>query len=95
MTLSNKALVSSWCIGLLVLVVGAFVLSAMGSLDRPPKVTPPQVVQVECYQKTNRYENNQQSVFLYFYSDGTDSYKNNAFRCPDSMYVETIKPSGY
>lgn len=77
------------------LVVGAFVLSASGSLDRPPKVTPPQVVQVECYQKTNRYDEYQKSAFLSFWSDGTYTLKENEFRCPDSMYVETIKPSGY
>ena len=92
MALSNKALVSSWCVGLLVLVVGAFVLSAMGSLDRPPKVSPPQLVQVECYQKTSQYENNQKSGFLYFWSDGTITVKENEFRCPDSMYVEPLKP---
>ena len=95
MTLSNKALVSSWVIGLLVLVVGAFVLSAMGLLDRPPKATPPQLVQVECYQKSNRYDGYQRSGFLYFWSDGTITVKENEFNCPDSMYVETIKPSGY
>jgi len=92
MTLSNKALVSSWCIGLLVLVVGAFVLSAMGSLDRPPKVTPPQVVQVECFVK-GKYRD--LSAFLFFWSDGTQTFQENSFRCPESMYVPTLKPSGY
>ena len=71
-------------------ILGLVVAVALGYLDNPldssPKVTPPQVVQVECYQKTNRYEKNQKSDFFYFWSDGTQTFQENTFRCPDSMY---------
>ena len=72
------------------LILGLVVAVALGYLDNPlnssPKATPPQLVQVECYQKTNRDEPDQKSVFSFFWSDGTITAKENAYRCPDSMY---------
>ena len=71
-------------------ILGLVVAVALGYLDNPlnssPKVTPPQLVQVECYQKSNSYDEYQGSGFLYFWSDGTITVKENEFNCPDSMY---------
>ena len=82
---------------MLVLVVGAFVLYAVASgvlgnpLDRPPKVIPRQVVQVECSAKTY-IVGVQRSTFFYFWSDGTITLEENKFFCPDSMETGKYSP---
>ena len=64
----------------LVLAVASGVLD--NPLDRPPKVTPPQVVQVECFSGAGS-----RSIFIFFWTDGTQTDQQNGFSCPQSMYV--------
>ena len=72
-------------------ILGLVVAVALGYLDNPldssPKVTPPQVVQVECFR-----DGDSRSTFYFFWTDGTQTDQVNAFRCPQSMYVPQYIP---
>ena len=82
--------VISWVLAFWSVPVLGFVLAVASGvldnpLDRPPKVASRQVVQVECFQKSNSYDEYQGSTFFYFWSDGTITLEQNEFNCPDSM----------